>query len=76
VVSSTASSTVLDSPETVAKVADFYKEALAKGGWHLTSSTVGAYSATFTATRGSEAANVSVYRTGSGSGISISTHPA
>ena len=75
VVSSSASSTVLTSPDAVTKVAGFYKEALAKDGWHLTSSTVGTYSASFTATRGNEATNVSVYHTGSGSGISINTHP-
>jgi hypothetical protein len=75
VVSSSASSTVLASPDAVAMVAEFYKESLAKGGWHLTSYTIGAYSASFTATRGNEAANISVYHTGSGSGISINTHP-
>jgi hypothetical protein len=66
---------VLASPDAVAMVAEFYKESLAKGGWHLTSYTIGAYSASFTATRGNEAANISVYHTGSGSGISINTHP-
>jgi hypothetical protein len=66
---------VLTSPDAVTKVAEFYKEALAKGGWHVTSSTIGTYSANFTATRGNEGANVSVYHTGSGSGVSINTHP-
>lgn len=75
VVSSSASSTVLTSPDPVTEIAAFYKEALAKGGWHVTSSTVGTYSATFAATRGNEGANISVYHTGSGSGISINTHP-
>ena len=75
VVSSSPSSTVLTSPDTVTKVADFYKAELPKSGWHVTSSTIGAYSATFTATRGNEGANVSIYHTGSGSGISINTHP-
>lgn len=74
-VSSTASSTVLTSPDSVTKVADFYKAELPKDGWHVTSSTIGTYSATFTATRGNEGANISVYRSGSGSGISINTHP-
>lgn len=74
-VSTSASSTVLTSADTVTKVAEFYKAELPKDGWHVTSSTIGAYSATFTATRGNEGANVSIYSAGSGSGISINTHP-
>jgi len=66
---------VLTSPDAVTKVAGFYKETLAKDGWHVTSSTMGSNSATFVATRGNEGTNISVYRTGSGSGISINTHP-
>jgi hypothetical protein len=66
---------VLTSPDAVDKVAQFYKQALAKDGWHVTSSSETAYSANFTATRSNEGANISVYRSGSGSGVSISTHP-
>ncbi|WP_300611378.1 hypothetical protein [Trebonia sp.] len=66
---------MLTSPDSVTKIGDYYKDELAKGGWHVTASTVGASSATFTATRGSEGANISVYPRGSGSGITISTHP-
>ncbi len=66
---------MLTSPDSVTKVGEFYKDALAKGGWTVTSSTMGTYSATFVATRGSEGVSVSVYSLGHGSGISITTHP-
>jgi hypothetical protein len=75
VVSRSASSTVLTSPDPVDKIGAFYKDALAQGGWHVTSSSMSAYHASFTAYRSSEGASISVYSQGSGSGISISTHP-
>jgi hypothetical protein len=75
VVSKSASSTVLTSPDPVDKIGAFYKNALAQGGWHVTSSSMSAYHASFTASRSSEGASISVYSRGSGSGISISTHP-
>ena len=74
-VSKSASSTVLTSPDPVDKIGAFYKDALAQGGWHVTSSSMSAYHASFTAYRSSEGASISVYSRGSGSGISISTHP-
>ena len=74
-VSSSASSTVLTSPDSVQKIGAFYSGALAKGGWHVTSSSTGAYHASFTADRGGEGASISVYPRAGGSGISISTHP-
>jgi hypothetical protein len=75
VVSKSAYSTVLTSPDSVSKVGEFYRKALATGGWHVTSSSMSAYQASFSANRSSEGVNVSVYSRGSGSGISISTHP-
>lgn len=75
VVSKSAYSTVLTSPDSVSKVGEFYRTALATGGWHVTSSSMSAYQASFSANRSSEGVNVSVYSRGSGSGISISTHP-
>jgi hypothetical protein len=74
-VSRSASSTVLASPDPVGKIGAFYKNALAQGGWHVTSFSMSAYHASFTAYRSSEGASISVYARGSGSGISISTHP-
>ena len=75
VVSKSASSTVLTSPDPVGKIGAFYKNALAQGGWRVTSSSMSAYHASFTAQRSSEGASISVYSRGTGSGISISTHP-
>ena len=75
VVSKSEYSTVLTSPDSVSKVGDFYRNALATGGWHVTSSSMSAYHASFSANRSNEGVNVSVYSLGSGSGISISTHP-
>jgi hypothetical protein len=75
VVSESAYSTVLASPDSVSKIGEFYRRALATGGWHVTASSMSAYHASFTANRSNEGVNVSVYSRGSGSGISISTHP-
>jgi plastocyanin domain-containing protein len=75
VVSKSEYSTVLTSPDSVGKVGEFYRKALAAGGWHVTSSSMSAYQASFSANRSNEGVNVSVYSRGSGSGISISTHP-
>jgi hypothetical protein len=74
-VSKSASSTVLTSPDAVGKISAFYKDALARGGWQVTSSSMSAYHASFTAYRSSEGASISVYAQAGGSGISISTHP-
>jgi hypothetical protein len=74
-VSKSASSTVLTSPDAVGKIGAFYKDALARGGWQVTSSSMSAYHASFTAYRSSEGASISVYAQAGGSGISISTHP-
>ena len=75
VVSKSEYSTVLTSPNSVSKVGEFYRKALATGGWHVTSSSMSTYQASFSANRSNEGMNVSVYSRGSGSGISISTHP-
>jgi hypothetical protein len=74
-VSKSAASTVLTSPDPVQKIGAFYADALAKGGWHVTASSMGPYHANFTAYRSGEGASISVYPRAGGSGISISTHP-
>ncbi len=51
-----------------------YTDALAKGGWQITSSSGSAYNASFTAHRANEGVSISVYSRGAGSGISITTH--
>jgi hypothetical protein len=75
VVSKSEYSIVLTSPDSVSKIGEFYRNALAAGGWHMTSSSTSAYHASLVAYRSNEGVSVSVYSRGSGSGISISTHP-
>jgi hypothetical protein len=75
VVSESAYSTVLKSPNSIAQIGAFYSAALAKGGWKLRSSSKSAFHASFTAHRPNEGVTISVYPIGSGSGISISQHP-
>jgi hypothetical protein len=75
VISKSASATVLSSPDSVDKVGAFYKDALAKDGWTVTSAATSPYSASFSAHRDSQGVNISIYPRGSGSGISITTHP-
>lgn len=75
VVSESSTTTVLKSPDSVAKVGAFYKSALASGGWDTTSSSMGSFHASFTAHRPHEGVSISVYPTFGGSGISISRYP-
>jgi hypothetical protein len=75
VVSKTSASTVLESSNSVRTIGEFYAGALAKGGWHVISSSVGSYHASYTAYRGDQGASISVYPRGDGSGISVSTYP-
>ena len=74
VVSNSEYSTVLTSPDRVSKIGTFYQNALATGGWHVASSSMGPYHTSFTAYRGHEGASISVYSRWGGSGISISTY--
>jgi hypothetical protein len=73
VVSKSGYSTVLSSPDSIEKIGAFYRDALAKGGWVVSSSSSSSYHASLSGHRGGEWVTVSVYPTGSGSGISIST---
>lgn len=75
VVSKTSGSTVLESSDSVRTIGEFYADALAKGGWQVTTSSAGSYHASFTAHRGDEGTSISVYPRLGGSGISISTYP-
>jgi hypothetical protein len=74
-VSKSQYSTVLTSPDSVSKIGSYYQDVLAKGGWRLRSSSITRHSASFTAHRANEGVSISVYPRGSGSGVSISTHP-
>jgi hypothetical protein len=75
VVSKAWGSTVLESSGSVRTIGEFYAGALAQGGWHVISSSVGSYHASFTAYRGDQGASISVYPRWGGSGISVSTYP-
>jgi hypothetical protein len=75
VVSKSVYSTVLTSPDPVGEIGAFYQKALDTGGWHVVSTSMGPFHASFTAYRSNEGASISVYSRGRGSGISISTHP-
>ena len=74
-VSKTSTSTVLTSPDSVAKIGAFYADVLAKGGWQVISSSVGSFHASFTVSHDHQGASISVYPRWGGSGISISTYP-
>jgi hypothetical protein len=74
-VSKTSTSTVLTSPDSVAKIGAFYADVLAKGGWQMISSSVGSFHASFTVSHDHQGASISVYPRWGGSGISISTYP-
>ena len=74
VVSKSEYSTVLRSSDRVSKIGTFYQNALAAGGWHVASSSMGPFHESFTAYRGHEGASISVYSRWGGSGISISTY--
>jgi hypothetical protein len=74
-VSQTATSSVLTSPDSVTKVGAFYAGVLAKDGWQVVSSSVGSLHASFTVARDHQGASISVYPRLGGSGISISTYP-
>jgi hypothetical protein len=74
-VSKSAATTVLTSPDSVDKIGAFYGGVLANAGWQIRSSAKSAYSANFTAHRDGEGVSISVYPRGSGAGITISKHP-
>lgn len=67
--------TVLTSPSGVTTVGVFYKDALAEGGWQVTSASTNAYHASFAARRAGQGVSITVYPNGNGSGMTISTHP-
>jgi hypothetical protein len=79
VVSQAAGSTVLHTPDPVAKVEDFYEEAIERGGWQVVSKSSTDYSANYVVRKAGQGATISVAQTpGAGPAIviSISTYPA
>jgi hypothetical protein len=75
VVSKHGDSLVLNSPDSVTKIGSYYKGVLARGGWQVQQATVTARSASFSAHQTGQGVTISVYPSGSGSGISITTYP-
>jgi hypothetical protein len=64
----------LSSPDSVTKVGDFYKQALDRGGWHISSDASSPYSVNLVAQRSSEGATVAIASTGRGASISVSDY--
>jgi hypothetical protein len=75
VISKSSTTTVLKSSDSLTKIGTFYKDALAKGGWDTTSSSMGFFHASFTAHRSHEGVSISVYPRFGSTGISISRYP-
>ena len=70
------SSTVLRSPDPVAKVSAFYVAALERGGWRTASSRLGGTSARLVARKGAEGVTITITPAGRGSSIAVETYPA
>jgi hypothetical protein len=70
------SSTVLRSPDPVAKVSAFYVAALERGGWRTTSSNLGGGTASMVARKGAEGVTITITPAGRGSSIAVETYRA
>jgi len=62
---------VLKSPDSVGKVAAFYKSALKSGGWQWHTTALSSYSAHFEAAKGSAHAVIQISSAGQGVSISV-----
>jgi len=71
VLSSVSGTTVLKSPDSVAKVAAFYENALKSGGWQWHTTARSAYSAHFEAAKGSAHAVIQISSAGQGVSIAV-----
>jgi hypothetical protein len=76
VVSHSASSRTLHSPDPVNKVSAFYVDSLDKRGWETVSKSLTKYSANLTVKKAGKGASISIATAGTGSTISISTYPS
>lgn len=72
--SHTERTALLSSPDSVSKVNAFYLSELGGHGWTTLSRSISAYHGNFTIKKSTEGANISVYPSGSGSRINISTY--
>jgi hypothetical protein len=70
------STDVLTSPDPVDKVAAFYRDALAQGGWQTTSASgTLPWSQHLMARRDKQGVTIQISNTGSGASISVTTYP-
>lgn len=76
VVSHAEQTALLSSPDSVSKVNGFYVSELNRGGWTTLNKSTSSYHGSFTIRKSTQGANLSIYPSGSGSRISISTYPA
>jgi hypothetical protein len=74
VVSDTAGSLQLTSPDSVQKLTAFYDNALSQGGWTIVSTSKTTYSTNITARKGGTGTTLSISVTGSGTYISLTTY--
>ncbi|HEY7342920.1 MAG TPA: hypothetical protein VH591_18750 [Ktedonobacterales bacterium] len=74
VVSQENSYTLLHSPNSVSAITAFYTNALAQGGWHVTSTQKTPTSTNLIAVRGSTGTTILIANTGNGTSISVTTY--
>ena len=73
--SHTGNSAVLNSPDPVTKVSDYYVKLAETGGWTIVSKSVTSHNGNLTLKKSGQGATISVAPFGSGSVITISTYP-
>ena len=73
--SHTERTALLSSPDSVSKVNAFYVSELDRSGWTTVSKSTSPHHGSFTVKKSTHGANISIYPSGSGSRISISTYP-
>lgn len=66
--------TILNSPDAVSEIYDFYVAELERAGWVTTSRVFGGASATLVARHGPHGATISINHTGIGTSISIGSY--
>jgi hypothetical protein len=71
----TSTTVVLNSPDPVTKVSDYYVNVVNSGGWTTVSKSITPYSGNLTIKKSGQGATISVAPSGSGSVITISTYP-
>lgn len=73
--SQTGTTVLLNSPDPVTKVSDYYVGVANSGGWTTVSKSITPHNGNLTIKRSGQGATISVAPSGSGSVITISTYP-